>query len=327
MSIRPLASVLGSVLGLVAVLAVPACTREKAADDKKDGKDGKDAKETKDGKAGKDPGKADDGGEATLQVADGDAGVEGPVPPETSAVFFGVEGALYPLACYDKDSKKLIAGDACLKMVPPGTDVRIASKFSSFTKKAGDLTEPQCLAGAGKKVAIAVEGITEGADFVYGTWPLAAIKLVTRAADESTTPAKTQLGDDKQAKVAAAVKAAGGNGDPQINQVAEIDLDGDGKKEMIIAAYIPDPRSDENYSWSGLMVAPAGDLAKLGVVEKNTNGKPDVFELRGTIDLDGDKHAELWLRRQSQDGSAGDRMYAGSGAQWKGIGSWTCGAT
>ena len=49
------------------------------------------------------------------------------------------------------------------EMVPAGTDVRVASKFSSFAKKAGDLAEPQCLAGAGKKVAIAVEGITEGA--------------------------------------------------------------------------------------------------------------------------------------------------------------------
>jgi hypothetical protein len=51
-----------------------------------------------------------------------------------------------------------------------------------------------------------------------------------------------------------------------------------------------------------------------------------VFEIRGSIDLDGDKKAELWLRRQSQDGSAGDRIYAGSGAQWKGVGNWTCGA-
>jgi hypothetical protein len=316
---------LGCLLGGALVLVAPACNRDKGADDEKDAKDAKDTKDAKDAKAS-DAGKADAGEEGTLQVDQGDAVLEGPLPPETNAVFFGVEGALYPLACFDKGAKKLLGGDACLKMVPAGTDVRIASKFSSFTKKAGDLTEPQCLAGAGKKVAIAVEGITEGADFVYGTWPLAAIKLVTRADDASTTPAKTQLGDDKKANVTAAVKAAGGNGDPQINQVAELDLDGDGKKELVVAAYIPDPRSDENYTWSGIMVAPGGDLTKLQLVEKNTNGKPDVFEVRGSLDLDGDKQAELWLRRQSQDGSAGDRLYTGPGGKWTGIASWTCGA-
>lgn len=320
MTIRPLACVL--VIGLG---AAPACNRDKGGGEAKDGKDGKDAKDATDAKAGKDAKAEGEGGEPTLQVDDGDAGVEGPVPPETSAVFFGVEGALYPLGCFDKGTKKILHGEACLKMVPPGTDVRIASKFSSFAKKAGELAEPQCLAGAGKKIAIAVDGITEGANFVFGTWPPSVVKAVTRAADDTTTPAKTQLGDTRKEAVAAAAKAAGGDGDLQINQVADIDLDGDGKPETIVAAYVPDPRSDESYKWSGIMVAPAGDLAKLQLVEKN-RGRPDVFEVRGAIDLDGDKQAELWLRRQSQDGSAGDRLYTGPGGAWKGIGGWTCGA-
>jgi hypothetical protein len=149
--------------------------------------------------------------------------------------------------------------------------------------------------------------------------------VVTRAADDSTTPGKTQLGDDSTATISAAIKTQGGEGELQINQVAEIDLDGDGTKEMIIAAYIPDPRSDESYRWSGLLVAPGGDLAKLQMVETN-RGRPDVFEVRGAVDLDGDKSAELWLRRQSQDGSAGDRLYSGPGGAWKGVGTWTCGA-
>jgi hypothetical protein len=322
MTIRPLACAL--VIGL---FAAPACKRDGAGDDKKAPADGKEAKAAKDGKDGKDAkdAKADDGGEPTLQVNDGDAGVSGPVPPETSAVFFGVEGALYPLGCFDKTAKKLAHGEACLKMVPAGTDVRVASKFSSFAKKAGDLAEPQCLAGAGKKVAIAVDGITEGADFVYGAWPPSVVKLVTLAADDSTSPAKTRVTDDHKAKIDAAAKAAGGDGALEINQVAELDLDGDGKKETIVGAFVPDPRSDESYRWSGLMVAPGGDLTKMQLVEKN-RGRPDVFEIRGAIDLDGDKHAELWLRRQSQDGSAGDRLYTGPGGTWKSIGSWTCGA-
>jgi hypothetical protein len=310
---------------LVSSLFVLSACPKGGEDEKKDGKDAKDAKDSKDAKKPDSKDSKDakaDGGEPTLQVADGDPGVEGPVPPDTSAVFFGVEGSLLPLGCFDKASKKLDAGDACLKMVATGADVRIASKFSSFTKKAGEPVEPQCLAGAGKKVAIGVEGITEGADFVYGTWPPSVIKTVTLAADDSTTPAKTQLGDDAKAKVAAAIKAAGGEGDLQVNQVAELDLDGDGKKEKIVAAYIPDPGSDESYRWSGLLVAPGGDLAALALVDKN-KGRPDTFEIRGALDLDGDSKAELWLRRQSQDGSAGDRLYTGAG--YKGLGKWTCG--
>lgn len=314
MTTRPLHFAL--VIGL---LVAPACKRDSDETDTKDAKDAKDGKDAKEAKA------EPDEGEPTLQVADADAAVEGPIPPETSAVFFSVEGALYPLACFDKDAKTLMHGAPCLAMVPAGTDVRVASRFSSFTKKAGEPTEPPCIAGGGKKVAIAVEGISEGADFVFGTWPPALIKAVTRAPDDSTTPAKTRLGEDDVAAISAGIKSQGGEGELQINQVAEIDLDGDGTKELVIAGYIPDPRSDESYRWSGLLVAPGGDLSKLQMVETN-RGRPDVFEVRGAVDLDGDKSAELWLRRQSQDGSAGDRLYAGPGGAWKGVGTWSCGA-
>lgn len=325
MSTRTLAIAVALSLPLV----VPACKKPDDSKDAKDGKDAKDAKDSKDAKKGADDKKGadakDDGGdEGTLKVAEGDDAVEGPVPPDTSAVFFAVEGALYPLACFDKDKKKLLHGDDCLKMVAKGADVRIASKFSSFNKKAGEPTEPQCMGGTGKKLAIAVEGITEGADFVYGTWPPSAIKIVTRSADDTTSPPKTVLDQGPKDSLIAAIKSAGGEGEVTIDQVAEIDLDGDGKAEKVVTAHIPNPKIDETYDWSGLLVARGGDFGKLEVVEKLKN-KPDAFELRGSFDLDGDKSAELWVRRTSQDGSAGDTIFTGPGGKWKQVGGWSCG--
>jgi hypothetical protein len=313
-------------LALSSILAVPGCKKPDATDakDTKDTKAKADTKDSKDAKDTKDA-KADAGEEGTLQVAEGDAAIEGPVPPETSAVFFAVEGALYPLACFDKDKKKLLAGSECLKMVPAGTDVRIASKFSSFNKKAGELAEPVCLGGSGKKVAIAVEGISEGADFVYGTWPPSAIKIVTRTDDDTTTPPKTVPNESDKDKLVAAIKALGSTGEVMIDQIAEADVDGDGKADKLVSAHIPNAALDETYVWSGLFVAPGGDFGKLVLVEK-VKSKPDVFEARGTLDLDGDKKAELWVRRTSQDGSAGESVFTAPAGKWSGVGGWSCGA-
>jgi hypothetical protein len=313
-------------LALSSILAVPGCKKPDAADSKDAKKDGKDAKADakKDGKDAKADAKADEkadaGEEGSLQVADGDAAIEGPVPPETSAVFYGVEGALYPLACFDKDKKKLLPGSDCLALVAAGTDVRIASKFSSFNKKAGALTEPTCMAGTGKKVAIAVEGITQGADFAYGTWPPSAIKIVALTGDDTTSPPKTVPNESDKDKLV----AAAGGGELMIDQIAEADLDGDGKADKVITAHVPNPALDEVYKWSGVLVARGGDFGKLEEVVSLKN-KPDAFEVRGSLDLDGDKSAELWVRRTSQDGGAGDTVFAGPGGKWKRVGGWSCG--
>lgn len=308
-------------------LTLSACGGDKGdAKDAKDAKgaDGKDAKGDGKGDA-KGDAKGDDKGEPTLAVNEGDAAVPGPVPPETSAAFFVVEGALVPLGCFDKDKKKLEGGDACLAMVPAGTDVRLGSKFASFNKKTGDRVEPSCMGGSGKKVAIAVEGITEGADFTHATWPQSALKIVARSGDDTTRGPKLMLGDDDKSKLSAAIKAEGGEGDFMVNQVAEVDVDGDGKLDKLVAAWIADPSSDENYRWSGVFVAAGGDFNKMSLVFKVKN-KPDVFEARGWLDLDGDKKLELWLRRQSQDGSAGDQLFTAPSGKWSGIGKWSCGA-
>jgi hypothetical protein len=279
-----------------------------------------DTKESK--KDTKEEGEQDDAG--SLMVAEGDGGVDGPVPPETSMVFFSVEGALYPLACFDKDAGALKSGNDCLKMVKPGDAVRVASHDSQYNKKAGEPVEPQCLAGSGKKVAVGVEGITEGADFLYGTWPPAGIKVVKEVDKDSLSPRALHLSDDETSAIKAAIKAAGGSvgEELKVHQVAEVH--GITAKDKFFSVYVPHPKIAEQYSWSGAFLAEGGDMAKLQLVEKSKS-KKDVFEVRGWLDLDGDKANELWLRIVWEE-NAGDRVVTLKGGKPKALGQWSCGA-
>lgn len=274
--------------------------------------------------------KADDGepagdeGEPTLQVAEGQDAVEGPVPPETSMVFYVVEGALLPLACFDKEQGKMLSGAPCLQMAAAGEEARLSSVDSAFNRPVGEPTEPQCMAGSGKKVALAVEGISESANFKYAAWPPSALKVVKWVPEDTTSPQRTRLDDDEAETLLAAVRKQGGRGDElRAHQVAEVDVDDDGKRDKIYAVFIPHPTLSEQYNWSGIFWAKDGDLDNLVLLDRSKT-KRDVFEVRGTLDLDGDKTNELWLRLVFAEG-AGDRIVQIDGGQPKALGSWSCG--
>ncbi len=294
-------------------LSIAGCPKEE--DEAKD-----EAKEAKpDAKA---EGEEDDAG--SLMVAEGDGGVDGPVPPEASMVFFTVEGALYPLACFDKDSKSVKAGEACLSLVKAGDSVRVASHDSKYNKEAGEAVEPQCLAGSGKKIAIGVDGISAGADFLYGTWPPSGIKIVGEVDRESTAPQSLHLSDDETAKITAAIQADGGSvkDELKVHQVAAVH--GLTDEDKVYSVYVPDPKVLEQYKWSGAFLAEGGDLAKLTLLDKSKS-KKDVFEVRGWMDIDGDETHELWMRMVFAEGS-GDRLTKLASGKATPVGNWSCGA-
>lgn len=298
-----------------AALAVTGCP----SDEKSDGGDAKETKETKEKKP---EGEEDDAG--SLQVAEGDGGVDGPVPPDTSMVFFSVEGALYPLACFNKEKKAIETGSACLKMVKPGDAVRVASHDSQYNKKAGEPVEPQCMAGSEKKLAIGVEGISDGADFIYGTWPPSGIKIFTEVDPDSADPRNARISDDEKAKLLAAVKAAGGGAkaDLEAHQVAEVH--GLTEKDKVYSVFVPHPKLPEQYLWSGAFLAEGGDMNKLTLLD-HSKTKKDVFEVRGWMDLDGDGTNELWIRLVFEEGS-GDRITKIASGKATPLGKWSCGA-
>src|SRR5690606_13731657 len=207
-------TLLGS-LATLALLAAAGTGCNKGGDEAKDEDTKADAKAKEDPKAA-----AGDEGEPTLQVADGDEGAEGPVPPDTSMVFFQVEGALVPLACFDKDEGTLAAGTECLELVPADAKVRVSAGDQAFNKAVGERVEPRCMAGSGKKIALDAEGLSGGAEFTYGTWPPSALKIITLVPEDSTSPAATTIDDDTRAKLAKVVPA---KGEVSAHQVAEVD--------------------------------------------------------------------------------------------------------
>ncbi|MCA9648940.1 MAG: hypothetical protein H6712_19945 [Myxococcales bacterium] len=301
------------VLGSLALLAT-AC--DKGKEEGKDGKEAKaDPKAAADGKEA-----AGDEGEAPLAVASGDEGVDGPVPPDTSMVFFQVSGGLIPLACFDKDKKTVAAGEACLDMVPADAEVRVSAGDQAFNKKMGERVEPSCMDGSGKLVAISAEGLQGGAEFDFGTWPPSGLRTVTLVPSDSTSPMNTQLDDDTKAKLQAKV----GKGEISAHQVAEVDVDGNGKKEDIYSVFVPHPSMAEQYTWSGIFMARDGNLDDLLLLTKSESRK-DVFEMLGVVDMDGAGDKELWIRMQWEDGS-GQAVFQLEGGGVKELGKWSCGA-
>ena len=307
----------------LSLLAPTGCDKLLGKDGEEEEDGGKKKKKDDDGGDSKDEKKAgDDGpGENDMKVAEGGSGVDGPVPPEASMVFFAVEDAMLPLGCYDKDKKTLAGGKACLDMVEDGAEVRLASHDSQYNRKSTGRVVPDCLAGSNKKVALGAEGITGGADFFYASWPPSGIKIVKEVGKETMELNALTLSDDEKAKLAKAIPASG---DVQAHQVAKIDLDGNDTPDKFLSVFIQDPKMAEQYKWSGAFFAPDGNLDDLTLIAKSKT-KRDVFEIRGFLDLDGAGLSEIWVRLNFDEG-AGDRLFQIDGKSAKGLGSWTCGA-
>ncbi|MCH9686208.1 MAG: hypothetical protein K0V04_32545 [Deltaproteobacteria bacterium] len=304
-------------LGTLALL-VPACKKD--SDEAKG--DDKGAKADGGGKKG-DGGEtkeAGDEGEPTLQVADGDEGAEGPVPPETSAVFFHVEGALIPLACFDKDKGTVSGGTDCLKLVPEGADVRVSGGDQAFNKKSGERAEPRCMVGSGKKVALGADGLSGGAEFAFGAWPPSALKMVKVVSGDSTSPAETDIDEDILAKIKKKVPVSG---TLSAHQVAEVDVDGNDKKDVVYSVFVPHPKMAERYKWSGAFLARDGSLDDLILLGKSRS-KKDVFEVMGLLDIDGTGNSELWMRQIFEEGS-GDAVLKLEGNTASPLAKWSCG--
>ena len=134
------------------------------------------------------------------------------------------------------------------------------------------------------------------------------------------------MGDDVKAKLSAAIKKdkASASGEVELHQVAELDLDGNGKDDVVYSVHIKDPKVLEQYAWSGIFLARDGNLDELLLLEK-TKSLKDVFEVRAAVNIDGAGSAELWLRMSFADGG-GDRLYRVEAGKVEPVGKWTCGA-
>lgn len=248
--------------------------------------------------------------------------LSGPKPPETSTVFFSVDGALLPLACFNKDKGEIAPGSECAALVSEGSETYMES---SFGKKALEKTEAGTKNSlCGDEGAIPVSSLDSGADYDWAVWPKSLGPEVVQLDPDTWSDRGARLEEVEAKAVQAAIAEAGVNkGEFQPKQKAAVDVDGDGKDELFVSAVMLNPRDPDAYLFSGLFMAPGGDLGSLQLIDRAKKGT-DQIKIFGVVDLDGDGKRELWTGI-SFDGGAGERIVV-LGDEPKSLGKWTCGA-
>lgn len=252
--------------------------------------------------------------------------LSGPVPPETSMVFFTIDGALIPVGCFNKDKNKLGAGKECLALAPEGASVYLKSAYSDQLDTIGAPKNALCEPGVEKPTSLSTPATDSGAAFDWAASPKSAGRGVVSIPAESWDDALIKFSDDEKKAVKEAIaKINGATADQETNmhQAASLDLDGDGKDERVFSAYVVNPRDTARYLFSGVFVAPGGDVSGLLLVEK-TKTNSEIFKLRAAADLNGDGRRELWINAAFDEGG-GDRMYQWKGSAFEPLGKWTCG--
>lgn len=252
--------------------------------------------------------------------------LSGPRPPDVSAVFFGVNGALIPLACYDATKKALAGGPDCGKLVPQGAEVYLASETGALLDAVGAPKNALCEI-ANEPKSFATTTLNTGAAYDYATWPRPAGGLVRQVPFKTTVPKTAALDEGEKAAVDAflAGHVKGNKGELRSNQKVKIDVDGDGKDEWIASVTVAHPTDGDQTVFSGLLLAAGGDLKQLMIVDASQRKTPESLILRGVVDLDGNGKSELWVAL-SFEGGSGERLIVLDNGKAKPLDKWSCGA-
>jgi len=254
--------------------------------------------------------------------------ISGPMPPETSAVFYVVDGssALQPIGCFIKDGGKLASGKDCLEVGKAGDPVYLKSATSAELDTLGAPKHPLCDVGAtGAPQALSAPKVDAGQNFDFATWPKSLGNKVLEVPADTWGEDAHQIGDDDRKALADAIKAINSKAveKVEIHQAVTLDFDGDGKDDQFFSAYIVDPRDSDKFRFSGLFVRRGSAPDKLALVDKDAT-KQETLTLRAAPDLNGDGVHELWVNAAFNEGG-GDRIYQVNANAFKPLGKWTCG--
>jgi hypothetical protein len=222
--------------------------------------------------------------------------LSGATAPETSAVFFSVEGAMIPMACFDRGAKKIRAGTACLRLVADGATVLLASEsgrmLDTIQGKRNALCEVK-----DSPTSLSTPGLASGNTYTYGAYPKALGRSVSLVPASSESDRATEIDDELRDVLMAAVKTSNPrvkNGRLRVTQRATHDLDGDGAAEEFVSVVVTREDNADKGLFSGLFRLSSTPGGAPSLIEQ---GKGlDVIRIRGSLDLDGDTNRELWLR-------------------------------
>ena len=253
--------------------------------------------------------------------------ISGPVPPEISMVFFKVDGALMPLACYNKAKNTIESRASCLALIAKGSEVYLKSKFSAVLDKTGEPKNSLCEAGdEGSPKSLSTPRLDEQQAFDWSVWPKSSAQKVIEIGPESLSqPFLQKIGSDEIGELQAAVKSisSAAEGKLELHQFAELDIDGDKQAERFFSVFIVNPRDTARFLFSGLLVKFGADAKKVVLVEKSQSGR-EVFTLKGAIDFNGDGTYELWTNAAFDEGG-GDHIVGVKANSFKSLSPWTCG--
>ena len=225
------------------------------------------------------------------------APVAPPAEPHGRVFMIASEAGLAPVACHLAHVPKFSQGDECLALLKTGSNARLESGQVSRITGVG---KADCGEGQAALVEAPPGTLRGHATAPVETDFVEVIPPVTPAEADKAAPeplrARLREALAREFPDLAAAKPL------QVRQVAQIDLDADGKPETLVVVAVPAADPDAPPSFSGLYVVPEGEVPVRKL--KGEPGSGVQYMLLGALDLDADGRPELWLNTYDDDGFA-----------------------
>ena len=251
--------------------------------------------------------------------------LSGPKAPEASTVVFAVNGALVPLACFDKESGKVTGGAKCGEKVEVGQEVYVYAEHTEDIDIIGEPKNSLCEL-ADKPTSRAAKSVDAGAAYDFAVWPKSAHELVKSTGAKTRAERTLQFESEEEKALLEAIHAIrpkAKKGEFRPEQKAEFDLDGDGKMEVFYAIVIAHPTDPDQNLFAGVLMAPGGDMAALALIDESRR-QADIVTLSGVVDLNGDGNFDPWTTL-TFDGGSGDRVVQLESGKATPLSKWSCG--
>lgn len=218
-----------------------------------------------------------------------------PVKPFGRVFMIAGETGLAPVACHEGHVPKFSNGEACMALVPVGSEVKLEA--GALAKVTGTGT-----AACGGGPAVVVEATAEALRG-HATAPADAnfVEVLPPTTPQEAARAAPELTASLAAQVLAEYPTLGDTKTLQLRQLAEIDLDGDKQPERLASVTLPGADEDSGPAYAAIYLVPKEADARPRKL-KGEPGKGEQYTILGALDLDADGKPELWLNSYDDDG-------------------------